>query len=55
MYQEAGGYLEGHFLLASGRHSPVFLQSLTVLQHPEKADALGAARGQRASRPNPGR
>ncbi len=43
LYREAGGYLEGHFLLASSRHSPVFLQSLTVLQHPEKADELGSA------------
>lgn len=43
LYREADGYLEGHFLLASGRHSPVFLQSTTVLQHPEVALRLGAA------------
>ena len=42
-YREAGGLLEGHFLLASGRHTPTFLQSTTVLQHPARADALGAA------------
>lgn len=40
-YQQAGAYLEGHFLLASGKHSPVFLQSTTVLQHPQHAEALG--------------
>lgn len=43
LYQRTGAYLEGHFLLASGRHSPKFLQSTTVMQHPEHAEALGAA------------
>jgi len=42
-YKQTGAYLEGHFLLASGRHSPFFLQSTTVLQHPEHIDALGNA------------
>ena len=42
-YKQTGAYLEGHFLLASGRHSPFFLQSTTVLQHPEHIDALGGA------------
>ncbi len=42
-YQETGAYLEGHFLLASGRHSPKFLQSTTVMQHPEHALAIGEA------------
>ncbi len=40
-YKQTGAYLEGHFLLASGRHSPFFLQSTTVLQHPEHIDAIG--------------
>jgi orotate phosphoribosyltransferase len=40
-YKETGAYLEGHFLLASGRHSPIFLQSTTVLQHPQHAEAIG--------------
>lgn len=43
LYQQCGAYLEGHFLLASGRHSPKFLQSTTVMQYPEHAEALGAA------------
>ena len=42
-YKQTGAYLEGHFLLASGRHSPFFLQSTTVLQYPEHIDALGNA------------
>lgn len=43
LYTRTGGFLEGHFLLASGRHSPKFLQSTTVMQFPEHAEALGAA------------
>jgi orotate phosphoribosyltransferase len=43
LYKRTGAYLEGHFLLASGRHSPKFLQSTTVMQYPEHAEALGAA------------
>ncbi len=43
LYRRTGGFLEGHFLLASGRHSPKFLQSTTVMQHPEHAEALGTA------------
>lgn len=41
LYRAAGAYLEGHFLLASGRHAPKFLQSTTVLQHPEHAERIG--------------
>lgn len=41
IYREAGAYHEGHFLLASGRHSDRFLQSTTVLQHPKYADQIG--------------
>jgi orotate phosphoribosyltransferase len=43
LYQQTGAYLEGHFLLASGRHSPKFLQSTTVMQYPEHAQAFGEA------------
>lgn len=41
LYREAGAYHEGHFLLASGRHSPKFLQSTTVLQYPHLAGRIG--------------
>jgi orotate phosphoribosyltransferase len=41
LYQQTGAYLEGHFLLASGRHSPKFLQSTTVMQHPDHAETFG--------------
>lgn len=43
LYREAGAYHEGHFLLASGRHSPKFLQSTTVLQHPHLTERIGQA------------
>ncbi len=46
LYRETGAYLEGHFLLASGRHSPKFLQSTTVLQYPQHAEAVGSALAQ---------
>ncbi len=41
LYRETGAYLEGHFLLASGRHSPKFLQSTTVMQYPQHAEVIG--------------
>lgn len=43
IFRRSGGLLEGHFRLSSGLHSPGYLQSALVLQHPDKAEALGAA------------
>ncbi len=43
LYREAGALHEGRFLLASGRHSPYFLQSTTLLQYPQHTSRLGAA------------
>ena len=43
LYRQAGAFHEGHFVLASGRHSPYFLQSTTLLQYPQHTEALGAA------------
>jgi orotate phosphoribosyltransferase len=53
MFRKSGGLLEGHFRLSSGLHSPGYLQSALVLQHPDKAEALGAALAEkvRALRP----
>ncbi len=39
-YRESGALLEGHFLLTSGLHSPVYMQSAKVLSHPARAEAL---------------
>lgn len=46
LFRETGAYLEGHFRLSSGLHSPAYLQCALVLQHPRHAEALGQALGQ---------
>jgi len=43
LFRRVGALLEGHFKLSSGLHSPGFMQSALVLQHPREAAALGAA------------
>jgi len=40
LYEATGGLLRGHFLLSSGLHSDVYLQSAVVLQHPAHAETL---------------
>ncbi len=40
VYREAGAYLEGHFLLSSGKHSQFYLQSAKVLESPKTAEFL---------------
>lgn len=42
-YKAAGAYLEGHYLLASGRHAALFLQSTTVMQRPRYTEQIGEA------------
>ncbi len=42
-FRAAGAYLEGHFILSSGRHSPVYLQCARVLMDPRRAARLCAA------------
>ena len=41
LYRRSGAYLEGHFRLSSGLHSPGYMQSALVLQNPADAAALG--------------
>lgn len=41
-FRESGALLEGHFRLSSGLHSAGYLQCALVLQHPARAEALGA-------------
>lgn len=43
IFREAGAYLEGHFLLTSGRHSDAYVEKFQVLQHPELTEKLCAA------------
>lgn len=35
IYKDCGAYLEGHFLLSSGKHSQFYLQSAKVLENPK--------------------
>lgn len=42
-----GAVADGHFLLSSGLHSPIYVQSALILQYPEEAQALGAALAER--------
>jgi orotate phosphoribosyltransferase len=43
LFRKSGALLEGHFRLTSGLHSSGYLQCALVLQHPQHAEALGAA------------
>lgn len=43
LFRQTGAFLEGHFQLTSGLHSPKYLQCALVLQHPRHAEALGQA------------
>ena len=39
-FRAAGALLEGHFILSSGLHSPVFLQKMFVFQDPVRTERL---------------
>jgi orotate phosphoribosyltransferase len=43
VYERTGGLRRGHFVLSSGRHADLYLQSAVVLQWPTVAEALGRA------------
>ncbi|WP_350334526.1 orotate phosphoribosyltransferase [Coralliovum pocilloporae] len=40
IFREAGGLLEGHFILSSGLRSPIFLQKARVFMYPDKTEKL---------------
>ena len=42
-FRRTGALLEGHFVLTSGLHSPVYLQCALMLQYPSEAEAFGRA------------
>lgn len=42
IFRETGALLEGHFILASGRHSARYFQCARVLQHPQHLIELSA-------------
>ena len=43
VFRESGALREGHFILASGRHSPLYLEKFQVLQRPVETERLCAA------------
>ena len=47
-FRAAGALLEGHFILSSGLHSPVFLQKMFVFQDPARTERLCRALAERA-------
>jgi len=40
IFKKSGAILEGHFLLTSGRHSPVYWEKFKVLQFPDYTEQL---------------
>ena len=47
VFREAGAMLEGHFILSSGRRSPVFLQKALLFQDPRITERLCDALAQK--------
>jgi orotate phosphoribosyltransferase len=46
-FREAGALLEGHFLLSSGLHSPIFLQKMAIFSDPVRTEKLCSALARR--------
>ncbi|HTK34100.1 MAG TPA: orotate phosphoribosyltransferase [Caulobacteraceae bacterium] len=46
-FRAAGALREGHFVLSSGLHSPVFLQKNLVFMHPDRTERLCRALAQK--------
>jgi orotate phosphoribosyltransferase len=40
VFRASGALREGHFVLSSGRHSPMYLEKFQVLQHPLETERL---------------
>ena len=49
LFIETGAIMEGHFLLTSGLHSPLYVEKFQVLQHPKHTEALCKALAERFS------
>lgn len=54
VFREAGGILEGHFILTSGLRSPVFLQKARVFMHADKTEKLCKALAEKIKAANLG-
>ncbi len=40
IFRDAGAFMEGHFLLTSGLHSPVYIEKFTLLRYPHYVETL---------------
>ena len=40
LFIETNAIMEGHFLLTSGLHSPLYVEKFNVLQHPDYTEKL---------------
>ena len=40
LFIQTGAIMEGHFLLTSGLHSPMYVEKFQVLQHPKHTESL---------------
>ncbi|MDP2674391.1 MAG: orotate phosphoribosyltransferase [Dehalococcoidia bacterium] len=40
LLREVGALMDGHFLLSSGRHSPIYVEKFRLLQHPQHTERL---------------
>jgi orotate phosphoribosyltransferase len=45
-FRAAGALLQGHFILSSGLHSPVFLQKMRIFEDPKRTERVCAALAQ---------
>lgn len=52
-FREAGALWEGHFILASGLHSPVYLQKALVFREPARMERLARAIVEKVRRMGP--
>lgn len=52
-FRRFGAVQDGHFLLTSGLHSPTYVQSALILQHPDQATALGRTLADRVRAAHP--
>lgn len=43
LFRKAGAFLEGHFLLTSGLHSPYYVEKFKLLQYPQYVEQLAQA------------
>ncbi|MDQ0394139.1 orotate phosphoribosyltransferase [Labrys monachus] len=48
-FKDAGALLEGHFILSSGLHSPVFLQKMFIFMDPVRTERLCRALAEKIS------